>query len=219
MTASHNPAGDNGYKVYDADGSQVVPPADAAIEAASARLAEAPAPPAAVPGRVVTRCSTSSFAAYDGRAVATVAARGPARPARRVHAVARRRRGGRAGPAAARGFDVDVVAEQADPDPDFPTVAFPNPEEPGALDLVLALAARTSADLVIANDPDADRCCVAVPATGAGARCRATSWARCSARIAARAPWAPTGSRDLDRLVEPALQDRGRTRRRRSPRR
>src|SRR5699024_8232468 len=63
--------------------------------------------------------------------------------------------------------DVDVVPEQGEPDPDFPTVPFPNPEEPGALDAALLRAQRYGADLVIANDPDADRCSVAVPDHGA----------------------------------------------------
>ena len=62
------------------------------------------------------------------------------------------------------GFDApQVVEQQEQPDPDFPTVSFPNPEEPGAMDLAMALADRTDADLVVANDPDADRCAAAVP--------------------------------------------------------
>lgn len=72
-----------------------------------------------------------------------------------------------AGAVAASGFPAaSVVADQAEPNPAFPTVAFPNPEEPGAIDLALAQAERTRADLVVANDPDADRCAVAVPIGG-----------------------------------------------------
>jgi phosphomannomutase len=68
---------------------------------------------------------------------------------------------------AASGFTAaSVVAEQAEPDPAFPTVAFPNPEEPGVLDLAVTQAVRIGADVVVANDPDADRCAVAAPIDG-----------------------------------------------------
>jgi phosphomannomutase len=167
VTASHNPSQDNGYKVYDDDGSQVVPPADEAIEAASRRLALAPGPPAAAPARIGVVDHAALIEEYVAAIQDLDVTLGAARSLRvaytPLHGV-----GGAVVPdlLARAGFDVEVVAEQAEPDPEFPTVAFPNPEEPGAMDLVVALASRTGADLVVANDPDADRCCVAVPAHG-----------------------------------------------------
>jgi phosphomannomutase len=164
VTASHNPARDNGYKVYDEDGSQVIPPADHEIEEAAARLADAPQARAVVPGAVETVAATDLIAAYES-AIGDVG--GGAAGLRIVytplHGV-----GGAVVPSllARHGVDVTVVPEQAVPDPDFPTVAFPNPEEPGALDLAIALGTRLDADLVVANDPDADRLCVAVPLDG-----------------------------------------------------
>jgi phosphomannomutase len=162
VTASHNPAGDNGYKVYLADGAQVVPPHDAAIADAAAAAGVVPAGSAGA-GPVGT-VAAGVLDAYRAEAIGLLDPEGP-RAVRAVytpmHGV-----GGAVLPAlmAEAGFDPPaVVAEQAEPDPDFPTVAFPNPEEPGALDLALALAVRTGADVVLANDPDADRLAVAVP--------------------------------------------------------
>ncbi|MDX6211030.1 MAG: phosphomannomutase [Frankiales bacterium] len=159
VTASHNPAADNGYKVYLGSGSQIVPPADAEISAAIdavGRLAEVPR------GKGWTVAGDDLLDAY----LAAVAGQSltPERDLRiaytPLHGVGRDvllRAFAKAGfPAPV------VVAEQAAPDPDFPTVPFPNPEEPGAMDLALTLGAASGADLVIANDPDADRCCVAV---------------------------------------------------------
>jgi phosphomannomutase len=159
VTASHNPPRDNGYKVYLGDGAQIVPPADADISAAIdavGSLADVPMADS------FTTLGDGVLAAYLDAAVALVPD-GP-RDLRIVytpmHGVGRdvalellRR----------TGFtDVHVVTQQAEPDPDFPTVSFPNPEEPGAMDLSLALAHDVGADIVLANDPDADRLAVAV---------------------------------------------------------
>ena len=161
VTASHNPPQDNGYKVYLGDGSQIVPPADAEIaaridEVAKHRLDDVPRSPG------YATLGDELVAAYFERIAALVPAGVPRSldwvytP---LHGV-----GGSIVEQAVRaaGFPAGiVVAEQAQPDPDFPTVAFPNPEEPGAIDLALSKAQEVGADLVVANDPDADRCAVA----------------------------------------------------------
>ncbi|MFL6125227.1 phospho-sugar mutase [Actinophytocola sp.] len=157
ITASHNPPADNGYKVYAADGAQIVPPDDGLIETAIRSAPPAlsvPVSPGALP--------VDDVAGYLAR-VASLP-RGTARDLRVVltpmHGV-----GGSTALEALRaaGFtDVRLVPAQAEPDPDFPTVAFPNPEEPGAADLLLALASEVDADLAIALDPDADRCALGV---------------------------------------------------------
>jgi phosphomannomutase len=161
VTASHNPPQDNGYKVYADDGAQIVPPADREIEAAIRAVGPARTIPLSEQG--VTTLDDAIVADYVA-AVAALVDDGP-RDLAIVHtamhgvgsAVAERA-------FAAAGFAPLIpVAEQEQPDPDFPTVSFPNPEEPGALDLSFALAGSRGADIVIANDPDADRCAVAVP--------------------------------------------------------
>ncbi|MGV9706614.1 phospho-sugar mutase [Streptomyces sp. NPDC003483] len=161
VTASHNPPRDNGYKVYLGDGSQIVPPADAGIAAeidAVTRLDTVPRPDG---GWEIL--DEGVLDAYLARTDAVLSAGSP-RTARTVYTamhgvgkdvlLAAFARAGFPAPA--------LVAEQAEPDPDFPTVAFPNPEEPGAMDLAFAKARETGPDLIIANDPDADRCAVAV---------------------------------------------------------
>ncbi|SEE18249.1 phospho-sugar mutase [Jiangella alba] len=170
VTASHNPPQDNGYKVYlggPDGGSQLVAPADAEIAAhidavtSVAAVARAEDGWAEIGEDVVTAYLASA---------AEVAAPGGPRKLRIVHTSLHGVGGVTAAEALIRaGFtDLHTVAEQAEPDPDFPTVAFPNPEEPGAIDLALALAQRVEADIVIANDPDADRCAVALPARSGG---------------------------------------------------
>jgi phosphomannomutase len=165
ITASHNPPADNGYKVYLADGAQLAPPADIEIEAA---IAAAPAAADVPTGTEISTVDvTESYLDRVGRLP-----RGPSRELRvaltPMHGV-----GGSIAVQALRraGFaDVHLVASQAEPDPDFPTVAFPNPEEPGAVDALLATAAAVDADLAVALDPDADRCALAVPRPGGGWR-------------------------------------------------
>lgn len=166
VTASHNPPQDNGYKVYLGDGSQIVPPADAEIAAQIERVSSAPVSGLARSGDYEL-IGPELVSAYVERLAGLV----PAGDPRQVDWVYTPLHGVGAAVVdavvGAIGFTPGrPVAQQVDPDPDFPTVAFPNPEEPGAIDLALALAAQQGADLVVANDPDADRCAVAVPASG-----------------------------------------------------
>lgn len=161
VTASHNPPDDNGYKVYLGDGAQLVPPADRRIEAAIAAVGPAREVPlsdewhtlgddvqADYVAAVVEALEPARVPGRDGLVVAYTAMHGVgAETTRAVFAAA-----GLAEPVS--------VPEQDSPDGRFPTVAFPNPEEPGATDLLKALAERVGADVAIAEDPDADRCAV-----------------------------------------------------------
>jgi phosphomannomutase len=163
VTASHNPAADNGYKVYlggtDA-GSQIVPPSDGEIaehilSAAQGSVLELPR------SSEYEVAGESVLDAY----VTQTAKIGTARAQLRIVYTAMHGVGWETTKRVldAAGFDEPaVVAEQLEADPDFPTVAFPNPEEPGALDLAFAQATETDADIVIANDPDADRLAVGI---------------------------------------------------------
>jgi len=176
ITASHNPPADNGYKLYLGDGAQIVPPVDAQIEAAIRELGPLSAAVLGPPdGPLVTRHGSEIAEAYLTAVVAAAPAAGQARDLTVVYTPLHGVAGGLMLQAIERaGYPAPhVVAAQAQPDPGFPTVSFPNPEEPGALDLALAEAARLGADLVLASDPDGDRLAVAVPDPAAGGGWRA----------------------------------------------
>ncbi|MCU1485999.1 MAG: Glucose,6-bisphosphate synthase [Actinomycetia bacterium] len=163
VTASHNPPADNGIKVYGGDGAQIVPPTDREISAAIDAVGSV----LDLPLGEGEALDDEVLHAYLDAAVTRV----PAGP-RDVTLVHTAMHGVGTAPLLAlferAGFPAPHrVVPQADPDPDFSTVAFPNPEEPGALDLALARAVEVGADAVIANDPDADRLAVAVVDGGA----------------------------------------------------
>lgn len=179
VTASHNPPEYNGFKVYSERGAQIVPPQDAriraemegagsakdlprvafeaAIEAGTIQILEG-TPDAAIDEAYLTALDAQCRGSVPPPAqvrVVTTALHGVGH--RHIHTALRR-----------RGFeDLHAVAEQAEPDGEFPTVRFPNPEEPGALDMALALGREVAAELIVANDPDVDRLCVAVAEPGA----------------------------------------------------
>ncbi|MGH3276287.1 MAG: phospho-sugar mutase [Streptosporangiaceae bacterium] len=165
ITASHNPRQDNGYKLYLSDGAQIVPPVDTEIEAGIRSLSSLAAVPAAGPDSpLIVQLGDEMARSY----LDAVCAVSPAPPGAAWLRFTYTALHGVAAGLALRAFEQagftepDVVEAQREPDPDFPTVAAPNPEEPGALDLALAMARRSAADLVIASDPDGDRLAVAV---------------------------------------------------------
>ncbi len=160
VTASHNPPQDNGYKVYLGDGCQIVPPADAEIAMRIGTVGPLDGVPRGDAGTVLGPEIVDAYLAK----VAGLAPPGP-----RDLTVVYTPLHGVGNDTVVRvleaaGFGAPhVVPEQQQPDGRFPTVAFPNPEEAGAMDLAMALAEEVGADLVVANDPDADRCAAAVP--------------------------------------------------------
>ena len=177
VTASHNPKRDNGLKVYLGDGRQIIPPIDADIARRITAAGTYWSIPRSNEHTTLTRDTVDSY--LD--CVSRVPRQGTPRAVVSVHTALHGVGDATLRQAATRaGFPAPIaVAEQATPDPDFPTVTSPNPEEPGALTLAIDTARRVHADVIIANDPDADRCAVAVPVThttGGPSREEAVTW-------------------------------------------
>ncbi len=172
VTASHNPPQDNGVKVYAGDGAQIVPPADGAIAAGMAAVTSVRELPLGAPDSPAWGSVDPGVRRRYLEGVAATRLVELETPPRVAYTPLH----GVGGPLLLDAFDragfprPQVVAAQADPDPDFPTVSFPNPEEPGVMDRVLALAVECGADLALANDPDADRLAAAVPDDDGGWR-------------------------------------------------
>ena len=242
VTASHNPREDNGYKVYlggrvvtdSGQGAQIVPPADAAIAAEIAHVPSVASVPRTDNGWTVLGFERARRLRGRRRRPGPGRRGAAARPPRSCKIVLTPMHGV-GGEVAQRvltraGFGhVLVVPEQFEPNPDFPSIAFPNPEEPGAIDMATGLASDEGADLVLALDPDADRCAVAVrdprhrthrgPDTA-----EAEGWRMLHGDETGRAAGYGHGGavavhgrragrrhadvRQLDRLVAPARQDR-----------
>ncbi len=165
ITASHNPKQDNGYKLYLADGIQLVAPDDAAIAALIDAVGDegGSVPVAPLDHPSIVTLGADIVQHHLDQAVAT-----PVLDARTVTSVytAMHGVGGRhlLRAFALAGFPAPIcVADQFEPDPEFPTIPFPNPEEAGALDRAIACGEANRADVVLANDPDADRLAIAVP--------------------------------------------------------
>lgn len=170
VTASHNPPEDNGYKVYGANAAQIIPPVDAEVAAAIREV-----PPANEVPRIEYIRSSEMFDVvsdemFDRYRVEVESVRPQSvRSDLRIVYTPIHGTGGETVSrllAAAGHGGLIRVTEQYDPDGTFPTVGFPNPEEPGALDLAVATAIREKGDVIIANDPDADRLAAVMPLAG-----------------------------------------------------
>jgi phosphomannomutase len=178
VTASHNPPQDNGYKVYlggrvvtgSGQGAQIVPPYDAAIASRIGAISTVSSVTRAAEGwATVEESLIADYVSQTAALAGDVAGKEAQRGALRIVLTPLHGVGGTTATEVltAAGFtDLHTVPEQAEPDPRFPTVDFPNPEEKGAIDLSLDLARSVGADLVIANDPDADRCAIATVIDG-----------------------------------------------------